>query len=115
MHDNNPMTNQAGLNVTFPYVTDPAVARYQCQECGGWERADKKNGWIRHSKRCDSKPQAAPSATDRANASLLAAAKTPAKQLDREIAESVRDSELRAYADNVRRTGLTKGRTEDLV
>ena len=48
------------------------------------------------------------------------AIKTSAAQLDREIAESIRgeetrDQELRAFAGNVRRTGLTKGRDQDVL
>ena len=42
-------------------------------------------------------------------------AKTPAAQLDREIAESVRDQELRTFANHVRRTGLTRGRDQDTL
>jgi len=42
-------------------------------------------------------------------------AKTPAAQLDREIAESVRNQELRTFANNVRHTGLTKGRDKDML
>jgi hypothetical protein len=48
-------------------------------------------------------------------AQYSATAKTPAAQLDREIAESVRDQELRAFAHNVRRTGLTKGHDQDTL
>lgn len=51
-------TNETpGLKVTYPYTTSPDVARYQCAECGGWERSDKDDGEIHHSKRCDSRPQ----------------------------------------------------------
>lgn len=53
-----------GLKVTYPYeATSPGVARIQCEECGAWERADKKSkgcavaGQLLHSKRCDSRPQ----------------------------------------------------------
>ena len=94
------MKNQSitGLSTTYPYeTTSPGVARYQCDECGGWERSD--NGPIRHGKRCESRPQA----------------KTPATQLNREITEAVRDQELKTFARNVQRTGLTKGRDQDLL
>lgn len=33
----------------------------------------------------------------------------------RGIAESVRDQELKTFASNVRRTGLTKGRDQDVL
>ncbi len=76
------------METTYPYEsTSPGVARHQCLECGGWERADK--GTIRHSKRCDSKPQASVAA--------------PAT------------NEIKTFARNVRQYGLAKGRTEDLV
>jgi hypothetical protein len=94
------MSKQAvtGLTTTCPYeATSPGVARHQCDECGGWERSDK--GQIRHGKRCESRPQA----------------KTPATQLDREIAESIRDQELKTFAANVHRTSLTKGRDQDVL
>jgi hypothetical protein len=48
-------------------------------------------------------------------AQYSATAKTPAAQLDREIAESVRNQELRTFANNVRHTGLTKGRDKDML
>jgi hypothetical protein len=35
--------------------------------------------------------------------------------LDREIAEHLRDEELRAFSRNARRTGLTKGRDTDVL
>ncbi len=37
------------------------------------------------------------------------------RSFDREIAESVRDQELKTFASNVRRTGLTKGRDQDVL
>lgn len=94
------MKNQAftGLTTTYPYeATSPGVARHQCDECGGWERSDK--GQIRHGKRCESRPQA----------------KIPAAQINREINEAIRDQELKTFAANVRRTGLTKGRDQDAL
>lgn len=89
-----------GITTTYPYEAhSPGVARHQCDECGKWERSDK--GRIRHSKNCDSQPQAV----------------EPAKpaQLDREIAESLRDKELRELSAHVRRTGMTKGRDRDVL
>lgn len=92
------MKNQPGLTTTYPYeATSPGVARHQCVECGGWERAD--NGPIRHGRRCESRPQA----------------KTPTAQLDREIAEAVRDQELKTFAANVRRTSTSKGHDQDVL
>ena len=88
------------LSTTYPYEsTSPGVARHQCVECGGWERSDKNNGQIRHSKRCDSRPQ--PVAVVTAEVARVA-------ELDRRAG-------LREFAANVRRTGLCKGRTEDLL
>lgn len=76
------------IETTYPYeATSPGVARHQCLECGGWERSDK--GAIRHSKRCDSKPQAT----------------APAREIN----------ELRTFARNVREFGLTKGRDKDVL
>jgi hypothetical protein len=85
-------TTTNGLEVTFPYeATSPGVARYQCAECGGWERADKNCGVIRHSRRCASKPQPKTETT------------------------VATDNSLKTFAANVRETGLAHGRTEDLV
>ncbi len=93
-----PNPNPAGLTTTYPYeATSPGVARHQCDECGGWERSDQ--GSIRHSKRCESRPQA----------------RIPTVQLEREIVETVRGQELKTFAADVRRTGLTKGRDQDVL
>lgn len=102
---NNATLQPPGLSVTFPYKDETgqierAIARAQCDECGKWERSDK--GYIRHSKNCESKVQ-------------YVVPKTPAAQLDREIAESIRDQELKTFASNVRRTGHTKGRDQDVL
>ncbi len=79
--------NTAGIKTTYPYeTTSPGVARHQCEECGAWERSDK--GPIKHGKRCDSRPQVALAAAPKADT-------------------------LSTFAANVRRTGLTKGRTEE--
>lgn len=93
-----------GLTTTYPYEsTDPGVARHQCEECGGWQRADKADkgmavGEIRHSKNCDSKPQ------------IPAVAEVLAAQ-----AAKSRRSELERFAARVRRTGLTSGRDADVA
>ena len=94
------MTNQAvtGLTTTYPYeATSPGVARHQCDECGGWERSDK--GQVRHSKRCESRPQA----------------RIATAQLDREINSAVRNQELKTFAASVRQTSTTKGREQDVL
>lgn len=94
------ITNQVvtGLTTTYPYeATSPGVARHQCDECGGWERSDA--GQIRHGRRCESRPQA----------------KIPAAKINREISEALRDQELSAFAADVRRTGLTRGRDRDTL
>lgn len=79
----------AGLKVTYPYeATSPGVARVQCEECGGWERADK--GDIRHGKRCESRPQ------------IVA------------VAAPVAADSLNKFAADVRRTATTKGRDEEV-
>lgn len=51
------MTTVETLRTSYPYETSPEVARYQCVECGAWSRSDQSDGQIRHSRRCDSKPQ----------------------------------------------------------
>lgn len=85
----------------------------ECKECGGanWLSKLPKQGpdagKLSHRARCRSRQQ--PSL-----GSASAPAKKPA-QLDREINESLRNEELRKLADNVRRTGMTKGRDEDVV
>jgi hypothetical protein len=75
----------------------------ECRTCGRANYLSK--GPIGHKRGCATGAQY----------SAAGYAKTPAKQLDREIAESVRDQELRTFASNVRRTGLTKGRDEDVL
>ena len=88
------------LNTTFPYeTTSPGVARHQCVECGGWERSDKNNGQIRHSKRCDSRPQ-------------HAAAAVVETAVDE---QTVRGEQLKAFGRDVRRTGMTHGRDNDVL
>lgn len=84
-------TNTAGIKTTFPYEdSSPGVARHQCEECGAWERSDK--GPIAHGRRCDSRPQ-------------VVAVPGPAATR----------GDLRRFANNVRRTGLTKGRDRDVA
>lgn len=91
-------TNQTdGLATTFPYEHSPEVARNQCLECGAWERSDKAGGQLRHSKRCDSRPQPA---------CAVAA-------VEQRATES-RYADLRSFASQVRRTGQTKGRDQDV-
>lgn len=80
------MTTQTGLAVTFPYA-DSSEPRYQCSECGGWERGIGCQ--IRHSKRCDSRPQ-----PGREVVSARAAAPTA------DVLQNQRD------ADRLRREGL---------
>ncbi|MDQ1446838.1 MAG: hypothetical protein QOI20_3302 [Acidimicrobiaceae bacterium] len=84
-------TTNNGLTTTYPYeATSPGVARHQCDECGGWERSDK--GTIRHSKRCESRPQATVA--------------TPV---------STEQDALRTFGRNVRHYGLSKGRDADVL
>jgi hypothetical protein len=45
------------IKITYPEAYGGNEARYQCEECGGWERAGKNGGRIRHSGRCESQPQ----------------------------------------------------------
>lgn len=86
------------INTTYPYeTTSPGVARHQCVECGAWERSDKNGGELLHSKRCDSRPQPD-------SFSPIAAAR----------AAKTRRSDLARFACEVRRTGLTKGRDQDV-
>ncbi len=98
----------AGLKVTYPYeAIAPGVARVQCEECGKWQRADNADkgllvGEIAHSKSCESRPQIAAVAT----ALSVRAAKAAGDQ---------RLRDLRRFADQVRRTGLTHGRDADVA
>lgn len=88
----------AGLHTTYPYeATSPGVARHQCEECGAWERSDKNGGSLRHSKRCDSKPQPAVAVEAQAQRAIEA-----------------RRSDLEKFARQVRRTGMTLGRDQDV-
>jgi|ERR1044071_974867 hypothetical protein len=93
-------TNEtAGITTTYPYeATSPGVARHQCQECGAWERSDNNGGRLRHSKRCDSQPQP-----------------TCAVAADAKRAEESRYADLRTFARQVRKTGMTKGRDQDVL
>jgi hypothetical protein len=83
----------------------------ECKECGAanWLSKLPKQGpdagKLAHRSRCRSKQQYAPGG---------APAKRPV-ELDREIGETLRDEELRKFADNVRRTGMTKGRDADVA
>ena len=85
----------------------------ECKECGAsnWLSKLPKHGpdagKLTHRVRCRSRQQHAPG-------SAPAVAKKPA-ELDREISEALRNEELRKLADNVRRTGMTKGRDEDVT
>jgi hypothetical protein len=93
------MTNSTnGLATTYPYEHSPEVARNQCLECGAWERSDKAGGQLRHSKRCDSKPQPA---------CAVAA-------VEQRAAEA-RYADLRTFARQVRKTGMTNGRDQDVL
>ena len=87
------MTNTIpGIKVTHPYA-DPADARYQCEECGAWSATNQGKGVeISHGKRCESRPQVA-----------SVAAKSPT------------NDRLAKFAADVRRTGLTKGRDQDVA
>lgn len=88
-----------GIETTYPYeAASPGVARYQCEECGAWNRSDKLDGRLRHSKRCDSRPQ--PAIAEAAIA---------------EESARTRRSELERFARQVRRTGLTLGRDADVA
>lgn len=87
-----------GIKTTYPYeTTSPGVARYQCEECGAWERADKDHGRLAHNKRCDSRPQPP------AAASAIADEATKARR-----------SELERFARQVKRTHMTHGRDADV-
>lgn len=87
-----------GITTTYPYeATSPGVARNQCVECGAWERSDKAGGQLKHSKRCDSRPQPA-----------------CAVAADTKRAEESRYADLRTFARQVRKTGMTKGRDQDV-
>lgn len=87
------------LNTTHPYeTTSPGVTRHQCVECGGWERSDKNGGQIRHSKRCDSRPQ--PGA-------IVGCVE--------QNEQALRGESLKAFGRNVRRTGMTLGRDADVL
>lgn len=91
-------TTNNGLQTTYPYSTSPEVARHQCLECGAWERSDKGAGQLRHSKRCNSRPQPESVA-----------------QFEAQRAVESRRSDLEKFARNVRRTGLTQGRDQDVL
>jgi hypothetical protein len=85
----------------------------ECKECGAanWLSKLTKHGVdagkLGHRSRCRSRQQYVPGA-------CKPSAKSAA-ELDREIGESLRDEELRKFADNVRRTGMSKGRDEDVA
>lgn len=84
-----------GIRTTYPYeTTSPGVARFQCTECGAWERSDKSSGRLVHSKRCDSRPQPPAAAA--------------------ELATEVQRDTLRAFARQVKRTHMTHGRDADV-
>lgn len=84
------------IETTYPYeTTSPGVARNQCTECGSWERSDK--GSIRHGKRCETRAQA-----------------PIAAQVAAPVVQPATETDLRAFAANVRRYGLTKGRDQDV-
>lgn len=88
-----------GIETTYPYeATSPGVARYQCVECGGWERADRANGRIVHRKRCESRTQPPAAAAEIAAETARA-----------------RRSDLERFARQVRRTGMTRGRDADVA
>jgi hypothetical protein len=72
----------------------------ECRTCGRANYLSK--GPIGHKRGCATSAQYTKTAT-------------PATQLRREIAESIREQELKAFARNVRRTGLTKGRDQDVL
>lgn len=92
------MATENGINTTYPYeTTSPGVARNQCAECGAWERSDKAGGQLKHSKRCDSRPQPA----------CAIAAQTVR-------AAEARRSDLEKFARQVRKTGMTSGRDQDV-
>jgi hypothetical protein len=74
----------------------------ECRTCGRANYLSK--GPISHKRGCATSAQYS-----------AAGVKAPAAQLDREIAEELRDQELRTFANNVRRTGLTKGRDQDVL
>jgi hypothetical protein len=100
------MTNQALAQHPSLIVESPlndGDLWIECRTCGKANYLSK--GPVRHARGC---------ATD-AQYSAAGYVKTPAAQLDREIAESVRDQELKTFAANVRRTGLTKGRDQDAL
>lgn len=88
----------------------PAAARdvpagdlwVECRTCGRANYLSK--GPIHHKRGC---------ATGKQYVAVQAA--TPAAQLDREIAERLRDKELRDFSDAVRRTGVTRGRDQDVL
>ena len=86
----------------------------ECKECGGANWLSKlpkigpDAGKLSHRARCRSRQQPPPGSAS------SAPTKKPA-QMDREIDEALRNEELRKFADNVRRTGMTKGRDEDVV
>jgi hypothetical protein len=76
----------------------------ECRDCGKANYLSR--GPINHKRGC---------ASSRAQYNAAGHVKTPAAQLDREISESARDQELKTFASNVRRTGLTKGRDQDTL
>lgn len=92
------MTNQQHPSLTVTSPLNDGDLWVECRTCNAANYLSR--GPIRHTRRCETSAQYA---------------KTPVKQIDSEITESAHDQELRTFANNVRHTGLTKGRTEDLV
>ena len=84
-----------GIKTTYPYeATSPGIARFQCTECGAWERADKSNGRLAHSKRCDSRPQPPAAAA--------------------ELATEAQRDKLRTFTRQVKRTHMAHGHDVDV-
>ena len=85
----------------------------ECRECGASNWMSKlptrgpDAGKLLHRSRCRSRQQYVPGA-------CAVSTKSPAK-LDQEIDEALRDRELQKLAADVRRTGMTKGRDDDVV
>lgn len=93
------------MNTTLKIETTDLGTWVECRSCGACAYAPKK--LLHRHRRC-----VTPSAQHDANEVYVGTAEAKA-ELAKPVAKT--DAELKAFAANVRRTGLTKGRDEDVL
>ena len=102
-----PSETSGGSITAAPNALHPSIVQFKCDECGGSGVSTFQNGRISHAKWCETKPQ--PTYGEQAPV------KKTAKQLDTEIEETLQDAALRKLAKDVKRSGMAKGRDEDVL